>query len=252
MLPTFLIIGTQKGGTTSLYELLAEHPEVGRASLKEAHYFDQNHDRPISWYQAHFPRRGSARHTGEATPYYLFHPLCAERVHAALPKVKLIVLLRNPVDRAHSHHNHEHALGNEELDFVTAIAQEPERLAGEERRLAEDPTYQSFAHQHYSYVARGLYAEQLKRWYDRFPPDQILTLASEEFFADPEAILHRVQTWLELATHTPARLTPRNARSYDPMDPELRARLAGYFRADTAQLPRLTNTHLPWAQPTGS
>jgi hypothetical protein len=252
MLPTFLIIGTQKGGTTSLYELVAEHPDVGRASLKEVHYFDQNHHRPIAWYQAHFPLRGTAKHTGEASPYYMFHPLCAERVSAALPDVKLIVLLRNPVDRAHSHHNHEQALGYEKLDFVTALAQEPERLAAEERRVAEDPDYDSFAHQHYSYLARGLYAEQLKRWYDRFPPDQILTLASEDFFTDPQATLDRVQTWLGLAPHTPNTLTPRNARSYDPMDPELRARLAGYFKDDTAQLHRLTDTQLPWAQPTDS
>jgi hypothetical protein len=252
MLPTFLIIGTQKGGTTSLYELLAEHPDVGRAILKEVHYFDQNHHRPLTWYQAHFPRRGTARHTGEATPYYMFHPLCAERVHAALPDVKLIVLLRDPVDRAHSHHNHERALGYEELDFATAIAQEPTRLAGEEQRLAEDPNYRSFAHQHYSYLARGLYDQQLKRWYDRFPTDQILVLASEQFFTDPEATLHTVQSWLGLARHTPTTLTPRNARSYDPMDADLRARLAGHFTDDTAQLPSLTNTHLPWARTTDS
>jgi hypothetical protein len=252
MLPTFLIIGAQKGGTTSLYELLAEHPDVGRATRKEAHYFDQNHRQPITWYQAHFPRQGTARHTGEATPYYLFHPLCAERVHAALPEVKLIVLLRNPVDRAHSHHNHEHALGYEELEFVTAIDQEPDRLAGEERRLVEDPGYHSFAHQHYSYIARGLYAQQLKRWYDRFPPEQILTVASEDFFTDPQAALHRVQTWLGLAPHTPTTLSARNARSYDAMDAELRARLAGYFSDDNARLFRLTNTHLPWAPPADS
>jgi hypothetical protein len=248
MLPTFLIIGTQKGGTTSLYELLAEHPDVGRASLKEVHYFDHHYGRPLTWYQAHFPRRGTAKHTGEASPYYMYHPVCAERVHAALPDVKLIVLLRDPVDRAHSHHNHERALGFEELDFVTAIAQESDRLAGEEQRLAREPDYQSFAHQHYSYLARGLYAEQLKRWYDRFSPDQILALASEDFFTDPQATLHRVQTWLELSTHTPATLTARNARSYDPMEPELRARLASYFRDDIAQLPRLTSTEFPWAQ----
>jgi hypothetical protein len=252
MLPTFLIIGTQKGGTTSLYELLAEHPDVGRASTKEVHYFDHNHHRPITWYQANFPRRGTAKHTGEATPYYLYHPLCAARVHAALPGVKVIVLLRDPVARAHSHHNHERALGNESLDFATAIDRESERLAGEEQRLAQDSTYQSFAHQHYSYLARGLYAQQLKRWYERFPADQILTLASEEFFTDPQTSLHRVQNWLGLSLHTPTTLAPRNARDYDAMDPELRARLTDFFRDDAAQLPDLTNTRLPWAQTTDS
>lgn len=246
MLPTFLIIGAQKSGTTSLYELLAEHPEVGRASAKEVHYFDHNYERSLTWYQAHFPRCGEAKHTGESSPYYLYHPLCPPRVHAALPGVKLIVLLRDPVDRAQSHYHHERAYGLEPLDFAAAIVEEPRRLACEEQRLIRDPSYRSFAHQHCSYLSRGLYGQQLRRWYDYFAPEQFLILASEHLFANPIRILHQVQGWLDLPRHTPTTVTARNVRVYASMDPQLRAQLTNHFRQDAAQLSKLTDAHLPW------
>ncbi len=250
MLPTFLIIGAQKAGTTSLHQFLAEHPDVGRPATKEIHYFDHNAYRSLDWYRSHFPPRTRAAQVGEATPYYLFHPCCPERVRAAIPDVKLIVLLRDPVERAHSHHNHEVALGYEQLDFASALAREPERLAGEEARIRADPRYRSFAHQHYSYVARGMYAEQLERWYAHFPREQMFVLASETFFADPGSTLHAVQTWLGLASHTPPRLSPLNARTYDAMDSALRAQLRSAFAPDKVRLHELIDAELPWPGPT--
>ncbi len=247
MAPTFLIIGAQKAGTTSLLEYLNEHPEVGAPATKEVHYFDHHSERPAAWYRSHFPRRGSCRHSGEATPYYLFHPAAPERVRAALPDVRLIVLLRDPVERAYSHHNHEQVLGFEELGFSDALEREPERLAGEEARLRADPAYRSFSHQHHSYVARGLYAAQLERWLALFPREQLLVLASERLFGDPAGTLHEVQRWLGLEEHTPAALTPRNARSYAPIDAALRDELRARFADDGARLRGLIDADLAWA-----
>jgi hypothetical protein len=245
-LPTFLIIGTQKGGTTSLHEYLDEHPQIGSATLKEVQYFSLNFHRPLDWYQAHFPRDGEYTHVVESSPYYLFHPSCPDRVRATLPDVKLIVLLRDPVARAHSHHNHEVALGFETLDFRAALDREPERLAGEADRLLADNRYRSFAHQHHSYVARGMYAAQLDRWLERFPREQMLILPSEDLFGDPAATVHRVQAWLGLPEHTPASLAAANARSYKPMESEMREELGRRFRADSARLPELTGVQFPW------
>ncbi len=247
MLPTFLVIGAQKGGTTSVHEYLAEHPEVGRPATKEIHYFTHNSYRPLAWYRAHFPRVGQFTHTFESTPYTLFHPACPERVRAALPDAKLIVLLRNPVARAHSHFNHQVATGCEQLDFATAVAREDERLAGEEERVRTDPRYCSFAHQHYSYVARGMYARQLERWYAHFPAEQLLVLASEGLFADPARTLHRMQAWLGLCEHTPSMVMAHNARTYASMDPGVRAELHERFAEDSGQLRELTGVELPWA-----
>ena len=246
-LPTFLIIGTQKGGTTSLHEYLEQHPNIGSGTIKEVQYFSVNFHRPLDWYRAHFPRQGEHTHVVESSPYYLFHPCCPDRTRATLPEVKLIVLLRDPVSRAHSHHNHEVALGFETLDFATALKREPERLAGEEGRLLADPRYRSFAHQHHSYIARGMYARQLERWLERFPREQMLILASEDLFADPAGTVHRVQAWLDLPEHTPTVLRAANARTYESMEPDTREELSRRFRADSVRLHDLNGVRLPWA-----
>jgi len=243
--PTFMIIGAQKAGTTSLHQYLGEHPDVGMPTTKEVHYFDFEAQRPLDWYRAHFPLRGSCSHTGEATPLYLFHPAVPARVRAALPDVRLIVLLRDPVERAYSHHNYEVALGFEELSFDEAVAREPERLAGEEQRILADPGYRSYAFQHYSYVSRGLYSGQLERWFEHFPREQFLVLAAERLFTDPAGTLHEVQRWLGLSEHTPAELTARNAGSYAPIDPALRSQLRERFAPDVSRLRDLVE-ELPW------
>ncbi|MGA2927880.1 MAG: sulfotransferase domain-containing protein [Solirubrobacteraceae bacterium] len=247
MLPTFLEIAAQQSGTTSLHEYLGEHPHVGRPTTKEIHYFTHNSFRSLAWYRARFPRAGRFTHAFESTPYTLFHPCCPGRVQAALPEVKLVVLLRDPVDRAHSHYNHQVATGCEALEFEAALSCEAQRLAGEEERLRDDPRYSSFAHQHYSYLARGMYAEQLERWYACFAAERLLVLAAEELFAQPARTVHRVQSWLGLPEHTPSTLVARNARRYGSMDPQLRTRLRTLFAADAGRLRGLTGVQMPWA-----
>ena len=140
-LPDFLVIGAARSGTTSLYRYLERHPAIAAASMKEIHYFSIDHWRGVEWYRAHFPTamtrkivtwRGDARcQTGEATPYYLFHPLAPERIADALPDIRLVILLRNPIDRAFSHYLHEVALGIEELPFERAIDEEPRAILGD-------------------------------------------------------------------------------------------------------------------------
>ncbi len=252
MLPTIIVIGAQKGGTTSLHEYLADHPAVGSSAIKEVQYFSHNSYRGLDWYRAHFPRIGEYPHAIESSPYYLFHPCAPARVRATVPDARLIAVLRDPVDRARSHHNHQFEQGFEQLDFATALAREPERLAGEEEKIVADPRYQSFAHQHYSYAARGFYAGQLERWYALFGADQILVVASEDLFADPRATVHRVQSWLGLFEHTPSELAARGSRAYKPAGDAMRAELGARFRDDSARLAELTGVTLPWAPAAGS
>ena len=148
-MPDFLIIGTQRGGTTSLYNYLLARPQIAAATRKEVHFFDNNFHRGIPWYRAHFPSliqgdmaetiRGQRFITGEASPYYLFHPHAPARAALVVPKAKLIVLLRNPVDRAYSHYCRMVKKGRETLSFEDALAQEEIRTRGEGQRLAADP-----------------------------------------------------------------------------------------------------------------
>src|SRR5207248_11017166 len=147
--------------------------------FKEVSFFDRHYARGERWYRAHFPARRRAA-IGEASPSYLLHPSAPERVARMLPGARLIALLRNPVDRAFSHYQHEVALGREELSFEDALAREDERMVGEVERMLADPAYFSYAWWNYTYLARGRYAEQLERWLERFPADQLLVVPTDD------------------------------------------------------------------------
>lgn len=246
-LPSFLIIGAQKAGTTSLHEYLAEHPLVSPPTTKEVHYFDHSYHRGEGWYRAHFPvPRRPDEVSGESTPYYLFHPLVPELVARDLPGRKLIVILRDPIDRAFSHHNHERALGFEDLPFEEAIAREPGRLDGEEERILDDPRYRSFSHQHHSYLARSRYAEQLERWFRHVDRDQFLILSAEDLFQDPRSILAETQRFLGLERDMPADVTARNARSYAPIPDDVRDRLRSELEPHNRRLYELAGRDFGW------
>ncbi len=246
-LPDFLIIGAQKAGTTSLHAYLGEHPRVLSPATKEIHYFDSEFRRGSSWYRAHFPRSTEAGSlSGEATPYYLFHPLVPQRAADLLPGCGLIVILRNPIDRAFSHHNHERALGFEQLDFERAIAAESERLKGEEERLVREPHYRSFAHQHHSYLARGRYAVQLERWLALFDRDRLLVLSAEQLFAEPVTVAREAQDFLGLEGRVPGDLSARNARAYAPIAAEVRAGLRREFEPHNQRLYELLGRDFGW------
>src|SRR5947209_8592328 len=136
-LPNFLILGAQKAGTTALYAYLRWHPEITGPSFKEVSFFDRHYARGERWYRAHFPARRRP-FVGEASPSYLFHPLVPERVARLLPDARLVAILRNPVDRAFSHYQHEVSLGREPLSFEEAVAHEEERMRGEVERVLGD------------------------------------------------------------------------------------------------------------------
>ncbi len=188
--------------------------------------------------------RGSL--VGEASPSYLFHPQAPERVASLLPGAKLIALLRDPVDRAYSQWQHERALGREPLSFEDAIAAEEERTRGEAERLAADPRYFSRAWWDHTYVARGLYAEQLERWLERFPREQLLVLLTEEYAADPAGTYARVLDFLGAPPHA-LREHPRIfSREYEPLEPAARRALAERYAEPNRRLAELLGRELPW------
>jgi hypothetical protein len=255
-LPELLIIGTQRGGTTSLYEYLSRHPDVVPPLGKELQYFSVEHGRGEAWYRAHFPTERAVerrRHRGadclvfEASPYYLFHPHAPRRAAATVPGAKLIALLRDPVERAYSHYAHMQQRGLEPLSFEDAVAAEPERLAGEVERMQADPTYESRAHRLWSYVSRGRYAPQLSEWLAHFPRPQLLVLKSEDLFADPGAVYGRVLEFLglrPLALPTYPAYTRRQAGP--PLSDDTRAALRAEFRPDVERLTTVIGTPMGW------
>ena len=200
-LPDVVIIGTQRGGTTSLFNWLATHPEVSPSSTKEVHYFDRFYGNGERWYRAHFPVRHAGRLSMEATPYLLFHPLAPARAAAPLPpSTRFVALLRDPVQRAISHYWHSRRIGAEPEPLDVALGLEDERLAGEEAVVLGGE--ESFAFRNFSYRARGHYAEQLRRWFEVVDPGRILVMESEELWGPTGP--GRVLEWLGLGPHAVA------------------------------------------------
>lgn len=243
-LPDFLIIGAQKAGTTSLHAWLADHPCVHVPAVKELHFFDHRPHGELSDYLRAFPDRPDGVLSGEATPYYLFHPLVPDRVRSALPDVRLIVMLRDPVERAISHHNHETVLGFESLDLRTALASEGTRLTGAEDRLRN--LGRCFAHQHYSYVSRGLYLQQLERWWQLVDRSRMYVCLSEQLFADPLGGLARICDFLGLEPHVPASLRPRNVKPRRAPPADVVAALRERFTEPNRQLAEVLRCDLGW------
>jgi hypothetical protein len=261
LLPDFLIIGTQRGGTTSLFHYLEAHPSIAAAVNKDLHFFDRKYHKGLWWYRGHFPTRiersrTAARHgcallTGEASPSYLFHPYAPVRVKQALPEVRLIVLLRNPVSRAYSQYCHAVELGHETLSFEEAIRDEEERTAAEREKMLADEHYYSEAFKHRSYLSKGIYAEQLQAWMGLFAAGQFLILKSEDFYADPASSFKRVLSFLGLP-HIELEAQERVFKQYNnnvysaSMDPQLRRRLSEYFEPHNARLYELLGVDFGW------
>lgn len=246
LLPDFLIVGAQRAGTTSLYNYLAQHPDVGRVRLgKGVHYFDTNPTASLGWYRSFFPldpakiplkRRPTS--VGEGAPYYMFHPMVGERIDAVLPGVKLIAILRDPIERAHSQWVHESARGFEDLPFGDALRAEDDRLRGQEELLRSDPAAYSHSHQHHSYAARGQYAPQIERLFERFGRERVMVIPATRLFGDPGGVFQQTLTFLGLQPFD-AVYEVHNARSYPAIEPELAAYLDDKFAASNERLVEL-------------
>ncbi len=255
VLPDFLIIGAMRGGTSSLYHYLVQHPCIAHAQTKEVHYFDSHYQKGPLWYRAHFDTvgskwllraRGRSFVTGEATAYYLFHPQVPTRVFRLMPRVKLIALLRNPVDRAYSHYQRAVRRGREKLSFDEAIRIEAERLKDETQRLMSDESYQSLVHRQLSYLARGIYVDQLKRWLDLFPRERLLIIKSEDFFADVGRTLDEAQRFIGVPSWNIEDRQVYKQASYSKLEPATRQRLVEYFAPHNRRLKEFLGQDFGW------
>ncbi len=257
MLPAFLVVGAQRSGTTSLHRALIGHPAVVPPLFhKGVHYFDVAYGRGPAWYRGHFPVQALAQRRTAGTPgapvtfessgYYMHHPLAAERIAADLPGVRLVAMLRDPVERAYSAHRHELARGFETEPFERALELEPERLAGEVERLRRDPHAVSHAHRHHSYVDRGQYAGQVRRLVELVGRERVHVMYSEDFFARPEPEFERLLDFLGLPQWRPEVFERHNARSRAPMQEATRTRLAAHVAPHDDELAALLGEEPGW------
>lgn len=239
-LPTFVIAGSQKCGTTSLAATLRQHRQVHVPRPKEVHFFDHHFARGAEWYAEQFSPREHHLQIGEATPSYLDHPLAAKRLARTLPEARIVVLLRNPVDRAYSHYWHKRRLGDEHLEsFEEAVAAEPAR-----REAARRASWLRHA-----YVARGHYIDRIETFVASHGRDRVHVMLLEDVVAETGPTLRRLLRFLEVNPAPARRMTfgKRNSyrsgekkdadrAAYPPMDPATRRALTEQYAASNARL----------------
>ncbi|MCG5056654.1 MAG: tetratricopeptide repeat protein [Limnoraphis sp. WC205] len=237
--PDFIIIGTQKGGTTSLYYYLAKHPQIMPSLIKEIDFWSTKYHRGIDWYLAHFPPVMANQNilTGEATPSYLDHSETPERLFKTFPKTKLIVVLRNPIDRAVSHYYQWVSMNWEFRSLEEAMTSEMERL---------NTPNMSHWNQPNSYIARGVYVEFFKKWLEIFPRKQMFIISSERFYSNPSCILQQMFDFLGLYNYPLTEYKKYNARSYPDLDESMRNLLSSYFQTYNQELEDLLEMKFNW------
>lgn len=250
-LPSYFIVGTKRGGTTSLSDYIQQHPNVLRPLVeKGCRYFDVNYSRGWEWFVQNMPSAKEADRleldtgirpiVGESSPYYAFHPDSPRRISEAFPEARLIFIVRNPVLRAWSHYNFERSLGFETLEIHDALDAEPTRLSN------QDPEARAFAHRHHSYLTRGLYADQVRHMWEHFDPEQLLVVRSESLFEEPEATMSAVHRHLGLADHAGDYRIIKKANSYDKIPDDVRDRLIDYYAEPNSHLAELFGRQLGW------
>jgi hypothetical protein len=259
LFPDYLVIGVAKGGTTTLAAWLNEHPFVAPAAQKEVHYFDYQYTLGDDWYRTNFPTKRSrtefAREhgrpflTGEASPSYISHRWVPQRVAGTVPDVKLIVALRNPVDRAYSQFQMSRRAGVEPLEsFEAALEAEEERLRPEHERLEADPLYYSGRIGAWSYLYRSSYAEQLERWLQLYPRDQFHFVKTEDLAASPGQTLNGIAAFLELPPSEREDYPSFHVGRYTAMPSSTRASLVEYFRPLNQRLYELIGIDFAWEE----
>ncbi len=254
MVPDFMIAGFQKCGTTSLFSYLVQHPEIAPPLKKEIKYFDLNSSQNINWYKAHFPKYADAQNdqkpiTGEATPDYIFFPEIAAKIARLNSRIKLIIICRNPVDRAFSQYKYSIWRGTEYLSFAEALEKEPERLAEATRfcRTNKQPLSENWAYREFSYVKRGLYAQQLENWLKVFPENQFLFLCTEELKNQPDMVLKKITDFLGIADFTfCTREKYLQSTKAEVISPHIRQNLTAYFEQENLKLFKLIGKNFGW------
>lgn len=176
--PNFLGVGTQKGGTTSMYSVLRKHPQIFLPDTKEIHYFDKQFSKGVDWYLSHFSEAENYKAVGEITPNYMYDPHAPKRIAQVLgTDIKLIFIFRNPANRAFSNYKMNVGRSNEKKSFKRAIESDLQKM----KRGDNYPVV-------FHYIKRGFYSEQVKRFLKIFPRRNMLFLLFQQDTIDNRAV----------------------------------------------------------------
>jgi hypothetical protein len=251
-LPDFIIIGTARSGSTSLYYNICQHPCVLSAAYDELGYFDSNFHLGLNWYRSLFPtlfskwivkQKKQFAITGEDTPFYIWNPLVAKRILKILPKIKLIVLLRNPVDRAYSNYHLGIRAGSENLSFEDAIQIELKKLNEINDEFEHNVEKYTIPR---SYIAKGFYANQLKIWLELFNSEQLIIISTEDLESNPQGTLDKIYDFLKIPKNHKLIPEKQKKASYPKMKNETRELLINLYKKNNAELFSMIGQKFDW------
>ena len=251
-LPDFIIIGTVRSGTTSLYYNICQHPCVIPAAYDELGFFDSNYHLGLNWYRSLFPTffskwivRQNKKYaiTGEDTPFYIWNPTAAKRILKILPNIKLIVLFRNPIDRAYSNYHLGVRAGTEDLSFEDAIKFELDSLKKIEIDSKNNLEKYTIPR---SYIAKGFYADQLKIWLKLFKHENLFITSTEDFESNPQKTLDAIYDFLEIPKNHIINPEKFKVASYPKMKNETRKFLIDFYKKHNAELFNLIGQEFDW------
>ena len=253
VLPDFIIIGSMKCGTTSLYYDICEHPCVSPAAYDEIGFFDSNFHLGLNWYRSMFPtkrriedirRKEGVAITGEDTPFYFWNPVAAKRIQKLLPNIKLISILRNPIDRAYSEYQDVVSSESNSPSFETFIENEINTRRKDSSLITEE-NFEIF-NQKNSYLLKGIYVDQLKIWAGLFPKEQIFTLSTENLNSEPITALESVFQYLNLPDYKIKNIQRQKQKKYVPMNSQTRKILIEFFKPHNERLFKFIGKKFDW------
>ena len=252
-LPYFIIIGVGRAGTTALYSYLIQHPSIHPALnddnklASDIHFFEYMISDDIQWYRSHFPILSSKQITGEFTSTYIYHPDVPKRIFNLLPQIKLIVILRNPIDKAYSTYYQQFRYGECSTTFEETIEAEFQRMnllkKFPEINSSNPDFSNSVAH---NIIRHGIYADYLENWLNIFNKDQLLILNADDLKQYTEKTLEHVFNFLNVSNHNIKNTSKISARKYPSMDNSTRKKLIDFYKPHNQRLNKLLGTSFQW------
>ena len=256
ILPDFLVIGVGRGGTTSCFHYLSQHPSIIGSAYDEIGFFDENFHLGLNWYRSMFPtkflKKKIAKKFGkcltyDVTPAYIRKPWVARRIKELFPEIKLIALLRNPVDKAYSHYNSKMQVeGDTKTTFEEMIEEDIKMIEKFENTnsIIDDEYFRNYIEK--SPLGRGLYAQQLKIWFELFDPKQILILTSEELSTETNKVMNKIFRFLDLPDYEIPNIVKRSTGNYTKMKMDTRKKLISFFSKYNQDLFKLLDQEFDW------
>ena len=247
VLPDFIISGTVRSGTTSLYYNICEHPSVLPADYDEIGFFDSNYHLGINWYRSMFPTEKEMERvkketnfaiTGEDTPFYFWKKEAAERILKDIPNPKIIIIFRNPVDRAYSNYQLGIRKKTETLSFEDAI--------DEEMNFLEKHSFRESVDRRRSYLSKGFYENQIKIWFNVFPREKIHILSTEDMQKNPEKTLLKIFQFLGIPNYTLKNPQKQKSSEYKKMDDKTREILLNFYKPYNEKFFQIIQERFDW------